>query len=275
MKELKLAQRTVSTQLPAFVMGIVNCTPDSFFEGSRGGAEQALKLIEQGADIIDLGGESTRPGAEYVDAKEEISRIIPVLREIRRKSDIPVSIDTRKYDVMKAAVDEGADILNDISALEDDSMLGPFAAKAKIPVILMHKRGNSVIMQQNTQYSDIFKEVNEYLEKRAEFTENLGVERDRIIVDPGIGFGKDLKGNFTLINRLDELCHGKYKVLMALSRKSFLGELTGRPVQERLTATISANMISVKKGASILRVHDVAETKDMLSVLRGIEFGIV
>lgn len=275
MKELRLAHKTVSTQLPAFVMGIVNCTPDSFYENSRGGAEQALKLIEEGADIIDLGGESTRPGAEYIDSQEEINRIIPVLREIRKKSDIPVSIDTRKYEVMKAAFDEGADILNDISALEDDCKLGPFAAQAKIPVILMHKRGNSVIMQRNTEYSDIFKEVNEYLEKRAEYTENLGVERERIIVDPGIGFGKDLKGNLTLINRLDELCSGRYKVLMALSRKSFLGELTGKPVQERLTATVSANLISVQKGASFLRVHDVAQTKDMLSVLRGIEFGIV
>lgn len=275
MKELKLASRTVITQQPAFIMGIVNCTPDSFYEASRGGVQQALKMIEQGADIIDLGGESTRPGAEYIDADEEIKRIIPVLKEIRKKSDIPVSIDTRKYEVMKAAFEEGADILNDISALEDDEKLGPFAADVKIPVILMHKRGNSVIMQQNTVYKDIFEEVNEYLEKRAEYTENLGVETDRIIVDPGIGFGKNLMGNMTLINRLDELCHGKYKVLMALSRKTFLGELTGRPVQERLTATVCANMISVQKGASFLRVHDVGETRDMLSVLRGFEVGII
>lgn len=275
MIELKLRDRIISTQLPAFIMGIVNCTPDSFYEKSRGGAEQALRMIEEGADIIDLGGESTRPGAEYIDENEEIKRIIPVLKEIRKRSSAAVSVDTRKYSVMKAAFEEGADIVNDISALEDDEKLGPFVKETGMSVILMHKRGNSVIMQQNTEYQDAFAEVNEYLEKRALFAENLGIEREKIIVDPGIGFGKDVKANTILVNRCGELCGGKYKVLMALSRKSFLGILTGKSVEERLSATVAANLIAVKKGASILRVHDVSQTKDMLSVLRGIEFGIV
>lgn len=270
MKNLNLASRKVSTDFLAFVMGIVNCTPDSFFSASRGGAERAFELIDEGADILDLGGESTRPGSDYVSAEEEIKRIVPVIEEIRRKSDIPISVDTRKKIVMQAAFDSGADILNDISALEDDPELAFFAAEKKIPVVLMHKRGIPSTMQADTEYKNIFNEVSSYLEQRAEFAIKSGIEKEKIIVDPGIGFGKNLEGNLNLISNCGSLCGGKFPVLMALSRKSCIGQVTGREVQERLYGTLVADLISVLKGAFMVRVHDVAPCKDTLAVLKSL-----
>lgn len=270
MRTLNLASRKISTDFPAFLMGIVNCTPDSFFSGSRGGAERAFELIDEGADILDLGGESTRPGSDYVSAEEEIKRIVPVIQEIRRRSDIPISVDTRKMSVMKAAFDSGADILNDISSLEDDPQMAFFAAEKKIPVILMHKRGIPSTMQADTEYKDIFNEVSLYLEQRAEFAIKCGIEKEKIIVDPGIGFGKNLGGNLSLISNCGSLCAGKFPVLMALSRKSCIGQITGREVQDRLYGTLAADLISVLKGAFMLRVHDVAPCKDTLAVLKSL-----
>lgn len=276
MKKLNLRSRTAETKLPAFVMGIVNATPDSFFDKSRGGAERALRLIDDGADLLDIGGESTRPGSEYVSAEEEIRRVVPIIDEIRKHSDIPISIDTRKFDVMKAAFEAGADILNDISALEDDEMLASFCAKENLPVILMHKRGIPSNMQKNTNYGKVvFDEVNSYLEKRAEFALASGIKPDKIWLDPGIGFGKDVKGNFELIRRCGELGSGKYPVLMALSRKSCIGAVTGREVQERLSGTLTADVLSVLHGASMVRVHDVKETVDSLKIISAVEFGSV
>ncbi|MDD6655505.1 MAG: dihydropteroate synthase [Treponema sp.] len=267
MINLSLSDRTISTNLPAFVMAILNVTPDSFYEKSRGGFELARRIIDSGADIIDIGAESTRPGSDYVCEEEEIKRLIPVIKEIRKISDIPISVDTRKYSVMKACFEYGADILNDVSALEDDERLCSFASEKKIPVILMHKRGKPSQMQKNTEYSDVFKEVNSYLLERASFAEKNGIQSEKIIVDPGIGFGKNLSGNVSLIKNLKELCGGKYKILMALSRKSCIGEMTGHPVDERLSGTLAANLISVLNGASIVRVHDYNETIDILKVL--------
>ncbi len=271
MTELFLRDRTLRTERPALVMGIVNVTPDSFWEKSRGGAERALSLAEEGADILDVGGESSRPGAEYVDAEEEIARVIPVIREIRRHSDVAISVDTRKKAVMRAAFEEGADILNDISALEDDPELGAYAAAVKIPVILMHKRGNPAIMQSDTAYQDVFGEVSSYLERRADYAAGCGVRRRNIIVDPGIGFGKDTAANLELIRRCGELCGSRYPVLMALSRKTCVGAMTGRDAAGRLAGTLAADMIAVRNGARILRVHDVAETVDTLNVMRYID----
>lgn len=267
MVELELHDRKISTELPAFVMGIVNANNDSFWEKSRGNAEKAFALIKEGADIIDVGGESTRPGSEYVPEDEEIRRVVPVIQAIRRESDIPISVDTRKKNVMKAAFEAGADILNDISALEDDSEMAEFCASVKIPVILMHKRGIPSEMQKNTDYSNVFEEVNSYLLERAAFAESMGISPEKIIVDPGVGFGKDLNGNLSLIKNIGRLCSGKYKILMALSRKTCIGQMTGRDVQERLAGTLAADLISVMKGAELVRVHDVKETVDTLKVL--------
>jgi dihydropteroate synthase len=274
MKQLPLAGRVLKTDLPAFIVGILNITPDSFWQESRySGAElentvtAALKMVEDGADIIDIGGESSRPGADYVSGDEEIARVIPVIRGIRKRSGCVISVDTRKKEVMKAALDEGADMLNDISALEDDPGLGKCAAEANIPVILMHKRGNPATMQADTVYTDPVKEVELYLRIRIDYAMCCGIARDKIILDPGIGFGKDLAANRALIKQSGQLCGGEYPVLMALSRKTCIGEITGRDVSERLAGTLAANMYAVQHGASLVRVHDVKETADMLRVL--------
>ena len=260
MKTLKLKDRTISTEKPAFVMGIVNATPDSFWHESRGGIENAMKLIEQGADLLDIGGESTRPGSSYVDAAEEISRVVPLVKEIRRNSDIPVSIDTRKLEVMQAAYDCGADILNDVSALEDDERLASFAAKTEIPVILMHKRGNPDIMQNNASYSDAFAEVDAYLNSRVEFALKSGIRKDRIILD----------ANIALIKNCGRLCQGDFPVLMALSRQSCIGQITGKDVENRLAGTLAADIIAVLAGAFMIRVHDVKEAVDSMNVLKAL-----
>ncbi|WP_191013685.1 dihydropteroate synthase [Treponema zioleckii] len=275
MKTLKLSDREITTSLPAFVMGIVNVTPDSFWKESRGGADHALKLIDDGADLLDIGGESTRPGSEYVDEAEEIRRIVPVIEAVRKHSKIPISVDTRKFAVMKAALDAGADILNDISALEDDEKLAGLAAETKIPVILMHKRGEPDAMQKNTAYRDIFTEVSNYLSSRAEYAMSQGISQEKIWVDPGIGFAKDVAGNFELMRKCGSLCDGKYPVLMALSRKSCIGAVTGQETEFRLAGTIAADLLCVKRGASMIRVHDVREAKDSLIVYNAIENGII
>lgn len=270
MLELKLAQRTISTQNPAFVMSIVNADNDSFFAKSRGGFSLAKKHIVEGADIIDVGGESTRPGSRYIDAKEEIKRVVPVIKKIRRYSDIPISVDTRKYDVMSAAFDAGADILNDVSAMEDDPRLIKFSAQQKIPVILMHKKGIPTTMQAQASYKDVFAEVSGYLETRAEIALQNGISSDKIIVDPGVGFGKDKEQNAVLIKKAGELCGKKYMVLMALSRKSFFGDVCGRKVQDRLWGTIAADVYSVLNGVSMVRVHDTAAAVDSVKVIKEI-----
>lgn len=265
---LSLAERSIRTESPAFIMGIVNATPDSFWKGSRGGAGEALRLVDEGADILDIGGESSRPGSAYVDAEEEIRRIVPVIEAVRRHSDCPISVDTRKYAVMKAAYEAGADILNDISALEDDPELGKFAASVKIPVILMHKRGNPDIMQKNTEYVNVFDEVDAYLRARITFAGECGISDDKIIIDPGIGFGKELPANVELIRRCGSLCGGKFPVLMALSRKKCVGEMTGRDIPDRLYGTLAADIFSILAGAGIIRVHDVAAASDSLKVMK-------
>lgn len=264
------------TSLPAFVMGIVNVTPDSFWAGSRVspsyGAERALQMIEEGADIVDIGGESSRPGSEYVEEQEEIQRIVPVIEEIRRHSHCPISVDTRKKAVLEVAHGAGADILNDISALEDDPEMGSYLAKENMPVILMHKRGIPKTMQQNTVYENPFKQVNEYLQARVEYALSLGIKQDRIIIDPGIGFGKDFETNRILITQCGALCGGNYPVLMALSRKTCIGTMTGKDEAGRLAGTLAANLISVQAGARLLRVHDVGETKDLLKVMEKLQW---
>jgi dihydropteroate synthase len=271
MKNLILADRIIKTESPAFVMGIVNVTPDSFWKDSRGGAEHAVQLIEEGADVLDIGGESSRPGAEYVSAEEEIGRIIPVIRSIRKNSSIPISVDTRKKQVLEAAVSEGADILNDISALEDDEDIGMYAASVKIPVILMHKRGIPAIMQKNTSYDNVFAEVDTYLTSRASYALSCGISADKLIMDPGIGFGKNLAANVELIRNCGKLCGGKYPVLMALSRKTCIGEMTGQPVDKRLPGTLAADILSVLNGAFMIRVHDVAAAADTIKVMKYLE----
>lgn len=282
MKNILFGQKTIATDLPCFVMGIVNCTPDSFYAPSRGGLDRALELADEGADILDIGAESSRPGAPEVDEGEELRRLSGLVRLIRRKSDIPISIDTRKSVVIKAACDEGADALNDISALEDDAGCAPFAAESGIGVILMHKRGSPSTMMQNTKYDDVFSEVSSYLTSRADFAASCGIRRDRIIVDPGIGFAKDAEDCVALIRRCGELCGGAYPVLIGPSRKSFIraalasshparGSYPGSSdasASLELYGTLAACTIAALSGAAILRVHDVAACKAALAVVK-------
>lgn len=270
MLEFKLKDRTISTERNAFVAGIVNVNNDSLWKGSRGGFSLAKRLILEKADILDIGAESSRPGSKYISEKDELKALIPLIRKIRKFSDIPISVDTRKKKVFEACMQEGADILNDISALEDDSQMARYAGNEKIPVILMHKRKNPDIMQKYTEYEDVFKEVEDYLYSRIQYAVENGIDEDKIIIDPGIGFAKDLHANLVLIKNCGRLCSGKYPLMMALSRKSFLGLLTGKTVDKRLAGTVSANLYSVINGAKFVRVHDVKEAVDSLDVLKGI-----
>lgn len=256
MQQITFGKKNLKTDRPAFVMGIVNATPDSFFSGSRGGIERALQLIEEGADVIDIGGESTRPGYTPVPADEEIKRILPVLNEIRKTSDIAVSIDTTKLEVFKAAFENGADVWNDVCALSGKTENAEYVARTGAGVILMHNGPGDIL------------EVNKYLEEQVQFCLKNGIALDKIIVDPGIGFGKSNEQSISLIKNTGLLCDGKYPVLMALSRKRCIGEMTGKPTEERMAGTLAADLLSVQKGAVMVRVHDVSETIDGLNVMK-------
>ena len=275
MLQIKLGKKHASTERPAFVMGIVNVTPDSFYSESRGGTERALQLIKEGADILDIGGESTRPGYTPVSAEEEIARIVPVIQAVRHESSVPISVDTTKLEVFKAAFAAGADIWNDVTALSGASasanqdgtaaaVLEPsresalFIAKTGVSVILMHSGPGSV------------KEISDFLGQRTVFCLSNGISSDKIILDPGIGFGKSLEQNIELIREPLALCGGRYPILMALSRKRCIGDMTGRPAEERLAGTLAADMISVQKGAKIIRVHDVSSAIDTLNVMKNL-----
>jgi dihydropteroate synthase len=255
-------------------MAIVNCNDDSFYPPSRaGGAEaaaRALDFIGQGADIIDFGAESSRPGSAYISAEEEIRRLVPVIRAFRKHSRAPVSVDTRKAETARAVLDAGADIINDISALEDDRALGPLCAERGAAVVLMHKKGLPSVMQRDPRYEGGLAEIRDYLLGAAQRAGEAGIAKDRIILDPGIGFGKTVRDNCSLIGHLEEICGRDYPVLVGLSRKSFIGELTGRAPEERLWGTLAANAAALFYGAAILRVHDVRETADLAAVWKAI-----
>ncbi|HUZ17566.1 MAG TPA: dihydropteroate synthase [Spirochaetia bacterium] len=258
------------------VMGILNSTPDSFYPASRSGgggqgAEAARVMIDEGADIIDVGGESTRPGADYVDADEELRRVIPIITGIRAFSDLPLSIDTRKARVAERALDAGADIVNDVSALRDDPEMAGVIALRGVPVVLMHRRGSSKTMQKAPRYDDTSADVRAELAEFVARALSAGIPPNRIILDPGIGFGKRLEDNLILLRAIPLIKGMGYPVLIGLSRKSFIGTLTGgRPVEERLAGSIAANSYAVLAGADILRVHDVAQTADACKVLHAI-----
>jgi dihydropteroate synthase len=257
------------------VMAIVNCTADSFYPGSRNaGPEEAvnraLAAAEAGADIIDLGGESTRPGAAYVDVEEERRRLIPVIRAFRKQKQTPLSVDTRKEPVARSALEAGADLINDISALEDDPALGPLCAEWGAPVVLMHKKGIPRDMQDRPYYEDVVGEVRAYLSAAAGRAQAAGIPPEHIILDPGIGFGKRREDNLALLARLGEIRSLGYPVLVGLSRKTIIGELTGRELSRRLAGTLAANALCLIHGAGILRVHDVEEAVDLIKVVSAI-----
>lgn len=267
----------IETDLPAFIMGIVNTTPDSFYEPSRSislekSLIRALALEAEGADIIDIGGESTRPGASYISEEEELERVIPLIEAVRGRSTVAISVDTRKAAVMKAAFKAGATLCNDISALIDDPALGTLIAEEAGAVVLMHKRGTPPTMQQNVpQYRNVVTEVRDYLEARVAHALNCGIAHERIIIDYGIGFGKTAEDNYRLIAASAYFTGLGYPLLVGLSRKSFIGYVTGEPPEKRLAGTLAATMYAVQQGASIVRAHDVAETRELLLVLKELQ----
>lgn len=254
------------------VMGIVNITPDSFSDGrANGNTASALgrceRLLQEGADILDLGGESTRPGSESVSLKDELARLVPVLRGVLSMG-CPISIDTNKPEVMRQMLDMGADIINDIHALRAPGAIEVIAGHPSCGVCLMHMQGTPASMQSRPLYTDLLSEVMVFLRERASVLSARGVALDRIVFDPGIGFGKSVDHNIELLRRQGELLAMGRPLLLGWSRKSTLGAITGRPVDEREGSSIAAALASVQMGASIVRVHDVASTVDALKVWR-------
>lgn len=267
---LRCGARTLDLSRPR-VMGILNVTPDSFSDGGRyAGLARALDharaMLADGADVVDVGGESTRPGAAPVDEATELARVVPVIEALAREGAL-VSVDTTKPGVMRAAIGAGAAIVNDVGALGAPGAIEAVAGSG-VAVCLMHMRGTPATMQSAPDYADVVTEVRGFLEARARACEAAGIARDRIVVDPGFGFGKTLAHNLDLLARLDEIAASGYPVLAGLSRKSMLGAITGRPEGERMAASVAAALSAVQRGAAIVRVHDVRETVDALAVWR-------
>ncbi|MCS7228534.1 MAG: dihydropteroate synthase [Candidatus Kryptonium sp.] len=270
-KEFDFSKRT-------YIMGVLNVTPDSFSDGGKyftvdSALAHAMKMIEDGADIIDIGGESTRPGSEPVSVEEELRRVIPVIKEIVKRSDIPISIDTYKAEVARQALDNGAVIVNDISGLKFDEKMAEVVSSYKASVIVMHIKGTPKTMQQNPYYDDVISEIYDYLNESVKIAKSAGIEQ--IIVDPGIGFGKRLVDNLEIIRRLREFKSLGYPVLIGVSRKSFIGHILNLPVDERLEGTAGAVAISVWNGANIVRVHDVKEMARVVKIVDAIKQVII
>lgn len=255
-----------------YVMGILNLTPDSFYPASRVGTlkdavQVVAKMVEAGVDIIDVGGESSRPGSEGVGAEEEVKRVIPVVQAIRAESDIMISVDTRKKEVAERALDSGADMINDISGLKHNDELARLVAKRRVPVVLMHMRGTPKTMQKNPYYKSTISEILRELFPSISSAIAAGISQDMIIIDPGIGFGKRIQDNLRIIRELASLKSLNFPILIGLSRKSFIGEILDRPVEKRLIGTITANTLAVLNGANIIRVHDVEDAVEMVKII--------
>ena len=255
------------------LMGVVNVTPDSFSDGGlfldpQQAVAHAVGLIEEGADLIDVGGESTRPGAQPVDATEELRRVLPVLHALR-DAPVPVAVDTMKPQVMRALIAEGASIINDVNALRASGALEA-AAASEVGVCLMHMQGDPRAMQTEPHYEDVVAEVRAFLVERMDAAVAMGIARDRIALDPGFGFGKTVEHNLELLRNLERLAELGAPLLVGLARRSTLGTITGRPAPERLPASIAAALLAVQRGARIVRVHDVAATRDALAVLAAV-----
>jgi len=259
------------------IMGILNVTPDSFSDGGEffdfsQAKEQAQRLVADGADILDIGGESTRPGAEPVTLEEELRRTIPVIEELSGELNVPISIDTYKPEVAREALEAGATIINDISGLRDEKMIG-LAVEKNVPVVIMHMKGTPRDMQKNPAYDDVVAEVVDRLDSRAQHAIEAGLSGDKILVDPGIGFGKNLEHNLELLRRLSELKSLGYPIVLGTSRKSFIGAVLDLPAQERVEGTIASVIYGVTQGASIVRVHDVKEAARAIKVADAIRGG--
>jgi dihydropteroate synthase len=276
-RSLDCAGRELRLDRPR-IAGIVNVTPDSFSDGGEHFGTQAaiahgLMLAEQGADLLDVGGESTRPGADPVSAADEIARVVPVIEALARRTTLPVSIDTSKPEVMRAAVAAGAGMINDVRALREDGALDA-AAALKVPVCLVHMLGEPRTMQSDPHYDDVVSDVRRFLAERIFACEMSGIDKKRIVVDPGFGFGKTLEHNLALLRALDQFAALGVPLLAGLSRKAMIGTLTGRERHaDRAAGSAAAALLAVQKGTAIVRVHDVAATRDALAVWEAVANG--
>lgn len=266
---LVCADRVLDVSRPV-VMGVLNVTDDSFSDGGRyrsfeAAVEHGRTMVRDGAKLIDVGGESTRPGAEPVSLQEELDRVLPVIEALASGTDAVISIDTMKPEVMTAAIAVGAGMVNDVMALQAPGALAAVAASSAA-VCLMHMQGTPRTMQQDPRYDDVVAEVHQFLRQRAERCRSVGIAADRIVIDPGFGFGKTMAHNLQLLAGLTTITAGPYPVLAGLSRKSMLGKLTGRPVDERLAGGLALHSIGTLHGARIIRTHDVRETCDAIAV---------
>ena len=272
---LQVNGRNHTLGLRTWIMGVINITPDSFSDGGLyfhkdKALERGLQLVREGSDIIDVGGESTRPGSDPIPAEEEIRRVIPAITALRKQTEALISIDTTKSQVARAALDAGADIINDISSLRFDPQMATLAAQKDVPIILMHMKGTPKTMQVQPTYEDVQQEVKDFLKKSIDRARAAGIKKEKIIIDPGIGFGKRLKDNLVLIKNLHTLEELDRPICIGVSRKSFIGTILDVPPEERLEGTIASAILSVFQGAHILRVHDVAAVKRAVRVAEAI-----
>lgn len=260
----------------SYLMGVINVTPDSFSNGglflkTDSALKQAEYLIEAGADILDIGGESTRPFAEPVPEEEELRRVIPVIRAIRKRWTIPISIDTYKAKVARAAIEAGADMINDVSALRFDQDMISLVKEYKIPIVIMHMKGNPKTMQLNPTYDDVLKEIKEFFKERINLLKKCGVSREKIIIDPGIGFGKRQEDNLKIIKNIKYFVDLGHPLMVGPSRKSFIGAILDKPVGERDIGTMATVAWLALKGVDLIRVHNVAWAKEILKILEAIK----
>ena len=259
----RTSRRVFDLREHGVIMGILNVTPDSFSDGGKfahvdAAVDHALRMVEQGAEIIDVGGESTRPGAAEVTAAEEMSRVVPVIEKLRERSDAAISIDTSKAAVARAALDAGAEIINDVTAMTSDPSMAALAAESHAGVVLMHMQGTPRSMQKDPRYNDVVREVEDYLLSRLAAARDAGIEEERIAIDPGIGFGKRPEHNWALLRELEVFTEAKRPVLLGVSRKSLLKVIAGDDMVRRGAATAALTAIGRSKGARIFRVHEIA-----------------
>jgi dihydropteroate synthase len=272
----QLRDRTLTPGTPPRLVGIVNVTPDSFSDGGRhfdrdAAVAQALRLVEQGADILDIGGESTRPGSQPVALDEELSRVIPVIEGLAARTNVPLSVDTSKAEVARRALQAGAHIVNDITALCGDPAMPQIVRDTGAGVILMHMQGTPATMQANPRYDDVVAEVTAFLEARLQACRDLGIASSRIVLDPGIGFGKSVEHNLQLLAHLNALQRLNRPICLGVSRKGFLGKVLGRSLEQRLAGSLAAACFAlVRRTAQLVRVHDVSETRDAIVLLQAL-----
>ena len=268
---IRCKKKTFTLGKRTFLMGVLNVTPDSFSDGGlyfdkEKALDRGLRIVEEGADFIDIGGESTRPGSKPIELEEELRRVIPVIESLAKEVDVPISIDTYKSTVAKRAIEAGAEMINDISGLHFDPDLGQVAAKEDVPLVLMHIRGTPETMQKDVHYDSLFSEILQYLKDSVKRAESAGLDPHQIIIDPGIGFGKTLKDNLLIIKNLSEFRILGKPILLGTSRKSFIGKILNAEVDERLEGTLSSIAICALNGAHIIRCHDLLQTKKAIAV---------